>query len=235
MIGRRGANKITASFLSIFKENDGSPIGLSPLPPVLTDGTNSLKNSQMPNPSSEPLEALLNQIFDGARTEDPQRNKIKNQITQNLSNLLHFKQAGGPVEEGELAQAVLGPLWGVLPFYRLNTSKNRPTPNLYVGTLTSLDDLRKLHSMSAEIELMRNRWKRLLPHQGTSYFKAIGKVGRTYQRKLNRLEKHWPHVSGEVFTSGDLASGNAFPTLLIPPIQEVRVTSPPQIRINQRE
>lgn len=247
----------------------------------------------MPNPSSEPLETLLDRVFDVAGTEDAQKTRIKDQITRNLSSLLAFKQAGGPVEEGELAQAVLGPLWGVLPFCRLNTLQKHPipnlsraeyrnaclhrsptfqkdllqfhqefppvfraatqgrkfsslpswlrhlltlkSPNLYVGALASLDDLRKLHSMSAEIELVRHRWERLLPYQGTVYFKALGKTGRTYQRKLNRLKKQWPHVSGEVFTSGDLASGNAFPPLLIPPIQEILGMAPGQLRINQRE
>ena len=107
--------------------------------------------------------------------------------------------------------------------------------DLYMGLFTSLEDLKRLQSMSADIELRRHKWKRLLPYHGPPYFRAIGKQARTYQRELDRLKQQWPHVSGEVFTSGNLVSGNAYPALLIPPVEEVPGLSPPQLRKKQRE
>ncbi|MCA9469061.1 MAG: hypothetical protein KC643_26955 [Nitrospira sp.] len=245
------------------------------------------------SPLPKSIESLLDHIFEVAGTEDELRTKIKNQIIGNLSNLALLSETSGRFEDSEVHKAVLGPLWGVLPFYRLNLLKRQPnpnlsraeyrdsclrrtpkfqtdllqfhqefppifrplpqgrkfstlppwlrsrltsqSPNLYVGSLNSLEDLRKLHSMSTEIELDRNRWERLLPYDGSRYFKAIRKQAQSYRRILNQLQERWPDVSGEVFTSGDLSSGNAFPWLLIPPIEEFRTTSPPQIRVNQKE
>jgi hypothetical protein len=144
--------------------------------------------------------------------------------------LLQFHQEFPPI----FRPAPQGRKFSILPSW-LRDRLTSNGPNLYFGSLTSLEDLRKLQSMSAEIELVRHRWERLLPDQGPSYFKALGKQARTYQRKLNRLQQQWPHVRGEVFTSGDLNSGNAFPALLIPPIEEFGGIAPGQPRINQRE
>jgi hypothetical protein len=144
--------------------------------------------------------------------------------------LLQFHQAFPPVFRS-LPQ---GRKFSTLPT-RLRQRLTFKSSDIYLGSLASLEDLKILQSMNADIEIMRNRWERLLPYQGAPYFKAIGKEARTYQRKLNRLKKQWPHVSGEVFTSGNLTSGNAFPALLIPPLEEVPGGSPQQLRINQRE
>ncbi|MEX2493743.1 MAG: hypothetical protein WD425_18495 [Nitrospirales bacterium] len=73
------------------------------------------------------IESRLDEIFDVAGTEDSLRENTKKQIFQNLLNLLNVKKSGEPFSEEELHHAVVGPLWGVKPFYRLNQLRQ---PNL---------------------------------------------------------------------------------------------------------